>query len=223
MGQRGIVRPSVLVLCVVIWASIAGAQAPTCTPIPPPCLPTPTVCPLLSTVSGPVYRSDGSPDVNDSVWFTSDLTRATVIGACVYDPVAALSTTTDAHGMLVPIQLAQGMPVGISLANGEGSPVHVYIPYEPTVLFADLVNETMLSSVVRLDNLGVPITDVSKNDHSVTNLGGVQFNLTTFAGLPVSPAVGTVLYCSDCQPIAACVGGGTGALAIFNGGWQCHR
>ena len=44
---------------------------------------------------------------------------------------------------------------------------------------------------------------------------------TLFANLG-TPSNGTIAYCSDCQRVATCTSGGTGALAVrLNGAWSC--
>lgn len=75
-------------------------------------------------------------------------------------------------------------------------------------------------------SVGQTVTEATQelpNVFQSTNqfLIGVDLGPVTFANLPTS-SDGRLIYCSNCQQVTPCVGGGTGALASrTNGAWSC--
>lgn len=80
----------------------------------------------------------------------------------------------------------------------------------------------LVPSVASAQNLGafenLPNTFTSTNQFTV----GAQLGPVNFAGLPASPADGTIIMCTNCQTTNPCVSGGLGALAErISGVWNC--
>lgn len=87
------------------------------------------------TISGPVYDGAGNPVVNGTITFNTLFTQI-VSGNTINQTL--VSTTTDEDGSLVPISLAQGVYVQVTI-NG-GAPVTAIVPFTTAVTFAQLLS-----------------------------------------------------------------------------------
>lgn len=144
-------RISLFLMPLVLLAQIALA-VPTC------------------TITGQVSDGGGNPVVNGTITFNTLFTQV-VSGNTINQTL--VSTTTDDSGDLVPISLAQGVYVQVTI-NG-GAPVTAIVPFASSVTFAQL-----LSNVVTNPTLAtLTITGQTPAPTCTAGDGTLYFDSTT--------------------------------------------